>query len=192
MTSGGVPFDTAWRRRRPHRPDLWLLCDVSGSVAEFARFTVALLAAAHDEIPRCRTFLFVDEVVEVTNALGDRKHAVDAFALVGSAAVQLAGRRSLWGHALRGFEAEHGRDLGPRSTVVLTGDGRSYGGDSGADVIERLRRATRSVSILVPETRERWGSGDSALPAYAQAGAHLHEVRTVAQLATAISEVAGP
>ena len=36
LSAGGVPHDTVWRRRRPKRPDLWLICDVSGSVAEFA------------------------------------------------------------------------------------------------------------------------------------------------------------
>ena len=37
LSAGGVPHDTVWRRRRPQRPDLWLICDVSGSVAEFAQ-----------------------------------------------------------------------------------------------------------------------------------------------------------
>jgi uncharacterized protein with von Willebrand factor type A (vWA) domain len=189
LPAGGVPIDTAWRRQRPHRPDLWLLCDVSGSVAEFARFTVALVAAARDEVPRTRAFVFDDDLVEVTDALADRRHDVNAFALVGAAAVGLAGRRSDWGRALRRFEDSHGGALGPRSTIVVTGDGRSHGGDPGDDVVERLCRHVRSVSILVPERRDRWGTGDSALPRYAAAGAHLHEVCTVSQLGDAVAAI---
>jgi hypothetical protein len=34
------PVDLALRRPKAHRPDLVVLCDVSGSVAEFARFSV--------------------------------------------------------------------------------------------------------------------------------------------------------
>jgi uncharacterized protein with von Willebrand factor type A (vWA) domain len=51
ISSGGVPIHPAFRRRHPDRPDLWLLCDVSGSVAEHARFTIGLLSAIHDEVP---------------------------------------------------------------------------------------------------------------------------------------------
>jgi uncharacterized protein with von Willebrand factor type A (vWA) domain len=189
LPAGGVPIDTVWRRRRPHRPDLWLLCDVSGSVAEFARFTVELVAATRDEIPQARAFVFVDDLVEVTDQLADRRHEVDAFALVGAAAVGLAGRRSDWGRVLRRFEDAHGAALGARSTVIVTGDGRTPSGDTGADVVARLCRHARSVSILVPERRASWGTGDSALPAYAAAGARLHEVCTVAQLGDAVAEI---
>src|SRR6516225_7111013 len=45
MSSGGVPLTPALHRRRPTRPDLAVLCDVSGSVAQFAPFTLALLHA---------------------------------------------------------------------------------------------------------------------------------------------------
>lgn len=190
LSAGGVPVDTAWRRRRPHRPDLWLLCDVSGSVAEYARFTVGLAAAAHDEIPRLRAFVFVDDLVEVTPTLTDRRHDVDAFALVGGAAVGLAGRRSDWGRALRAFEHRHAHELGPRSTVVLTGDGRSHGADPSADVVTRLCRRARSVTILVPEPPALWSTTDSALADYALAGATLHETRTLTQLSSALEALA--
>jgi uncharacterized protein with von Willebrand factor type A (vWA) domain len=190
IAAGGVPLDPAWRRRRPRRPDLWLLCDVSGSVAEYARFTVGLAAAAHDEIPRLRAFVFVDELVEVTPTLAGRRHEVDAFALVGGAAVGLAGRRSDWGRALRAFEDRHAGSLGPRSTVVVTGDGRSHGADPAADVVARLCRRARSVTMLVPEPPALWSTTDSALPAYAAAGATLHETRTLAQLSLALEALA--
>ena len=50
MSSGGVPLDLALRRRHPHRPEILLLCDVSGSVARFAQFTFSLVHALHDEL----------------------------------------------------------------------------------------------------------------------------------------------
>src|SRR5207253_2921477 len=43
LSAGGVPLEPAFRYPRVSKPDLYLLCDVSGSVAEFAQFTLSLL-----------------------------------------------------------------------------------------------------------------------------------------------------
>src|SRR5258705_1344256 len=45
LSSGGVLLDPVFRRPKIARPDLYVLCDVSGSVAEFASFTLTLLQA---------------------------------------------------------------------------------------------------------------------------------------------------
>lgn len=187
--SGGVPTDPAFRRRHPDRPDLWLLCDVSGSVAEHARFTVGLLGALHDEVPRLRSFLFVDDVVEVTHLLAARRHDLDPFAVVAGAGAPLGGRQSDWGTALARFRDQHLGDLTRRSTVLVTGDGRSHDHDPRPDVVARLAGRARGLWLLDPEPADRWATGDSAVPAYRRAGMHVLEVRTLAQLAAAVEHV---
>src|SRR4029453_19208105 len=89
LAAGGVPLHPLFRGGQPHRGALWLLCDLSGSVAEFARFTIGLLTAVHDEVPRLRSFLFVDDIVEVTGLLAARTHEGDPFALVAGAGARL-------------------------------------------------------------------------------------------------------
>ncbi|MGH9213399.1 MAG: VWA domain-containing protein [Acidimicrobiales bacterium] len=192
LTSGGVPLDPTFRRRLPHRPDLWLLCDVSGSVAEFARFTIGVLTAIHDEVPRLRSFLFVDDVVEVTGLLASRTYDVDPFALVAGAGAPLGGRRSNWGAALARFSDDHAASLTPRSTVVLTGDARTHDHDPRADRLADLVCRTRGVWLLDPEPRHEWAEGDAAVLAYQRAGAHVSEVRTLAQLAAAVEHIVAP
>jgi uncharacterized protein len=187
--SGGVPIDPAFRRRHPERPDLWLLCDVSGSVAEHARFTIAVLSAIHDEVARLRSFLFVDDIVEVTHVLEARRHDLDPFAMVAGAGVPLGGRRSDWGAVLARFWDDHHGDLTPRSTVLVTGDGRSHDHDPRPDVVGRLVERVRGLWLLDPEPVDEWATGDSAVPAYRGAGMHVLEVRTLAQLATAVEQI---
>jgi uncharacterized protein with von Willebrand factor type A (vWA) domain len=187
--SGGVPIDPAFRRRHPDRPDLWVLCDVSGSVAEHARFTIGLLSAIHDEVPRLRSFLFVDDLVEVTQVLAARRHDLDPFAVVAGAGAPLGGRQSDWGAVLARFRDQHARDLTPRSTVLLTGDGRSHDHDPRPDLVGRLAERARGLWLLDPEPPEQWTAGDSAVPAYRRAGMHVVEVRTLAQLADAVERI---
>ena len=66
ISSGGVPLTTHHRPRRPHRTELVVLCDVSGSVASFARFTLMLVFALREQFQQVRAFTFVDQVHEVT------------------------------------------------------------------------------------------------------------------------------
>ncbi len=67
MSSGGVPMETRHKPKRPGRSDLVVLCDVSGSVANFASFTLMLVFALREQFNRVRAFTFVDEIHEVTD-----------------------------------------------------------------------------------------------------------------------------
>ena len=73
MSTGGVPMVTHHRPKRPHRTDLVVLCDVSGSVANFAQFTLMLVFALREQFTEVRAFTFVDEVHEVTDAVPPRR-----------------------------------------------------------------------------------------------------------------------
>ena len=67
VSTGGVPLVTHHRPSRPHRPELVVLCDVSGSVANFASFTLLLVYALREQFGKVRAFTFVDDVHEVTD-----------------------------------------------------------------------------------------------------------------------------
>lgn len=66
MSTGGVPVNLVTRKPRPGRPDLVLLCDISGSVAGFSSFTMLLVNALREQFSRVRIFAFVDQTDEVT------------------------------------------------------------------------------------------------------------------------------
>ena len=77
MGTGGVPVQPVLRRRRPTKPDLIVLCDVSGSTAQFAPFTLTLLHALHQEFRRVRSFVFIDGIVEITDILASSPGVLD-------------------------------------------------------------------------------------------------------------------
>ena len=82
LAAGGTPFDPAYRRSRATKPRLVVLCDISGSVAEFARFTLLLLDALRSEVAGLRTFVFVDGIAEVTSLLAHADATLDPRLLV--------------------------------------------------------------------------------------------------------------
>src|SRR6266700_2374110 len=75
MGTGGVPFRLATEPARPPKPDIVVLCDMSGSVAAFSRFTLDLLVAMDSRLSRLRVFSFVDGLAEITGVVGEARSA---------------------------------------------------------------------------------------------------------------------
>jgi uncharacterized protein len=189
LQSGGVPLNPAYRHRPRTRPELWLLCDVSGSMAEFSRFTLALTYALHEEFSGLRTFVFVDDVREITDVLDRRLHDVDPYALLAKASSSRAQHRSDYGRVMRRFLDRYGRQLSPRATLVVTGDARSHHADPALEALRDIRRRSRRVWFLNPEPRERWDRGDSVASLYALACDRMAEVRNLRQLGVCVTEL---
>ena len=189
LQSGGVPLDPAYRHRPRSRPELWVLCDVSGSMAEFSRFTLALVYALHEEFSGLRTFVFVDDVQEITDVLDRRLHDVDPYALLARASSSRARHRSDYGQVLRSFLDQFGDQLSPRATLVVTGDARSHHGDPGLHALREIHRRSRRIWFLNPEPRDRWDQGDSVASLYALACDRMAEVRNLRQLGACVTDL---
>ncbi|MFJ8903655.1 VWA domain-containing protein [Streptomyces sp. NPDC102359] len=183
LSTGGVPVRPVLRRRRPARPELVLLCDVSGSVAGFSDFTMLLVQALHDQFSRVRVFAFVNRVDEVTRLL--EHGAADPEGL--GARIRAEAELTAWhgssdyGAALGEFTERYGDTVGPRTTVFVLGDARTNMSDPNLPAVRDLAHRARRVHWLNPEQRALWGTGDSAAPAYADL-VDMHECRNVRQL----------
>src|SRR3954454_7524967 len=64
LETGGVPLRLKYRSRRPRRPELYVLCDVSTSVTSASVFFLSVLHALHDSFRKLRSFVFVERISE--------------------------------------------------------------------------------------------------------------------------------
>ena len=190
MSTGGVPFDPTFRPRRPHRPELFLLCDVSGSVATFARFTLLLVHAMQEEFAGVRSFAFVDALDEVSHLFDGEDIEQAVTRLMSEARVVWADGHSDYGRALTEFTERYGHEVTARSTVVVLGDARTNYRHPSAQALERLQRRARRVWWLNPEPRSAWDTGDSVASSYARYVEEMVEVRNIRQLAAFVERVA--
>ena len=184
LATGGVPAEVVHRRADPPRPELVVLADVSGSVAQFATFTLYLLHSLSRHFGRVRSFAFIDGIDEVTQTA--RLHDDPAVA----ARLIIANRNLIWfdghsdyGHALESFVSRWGSTVSPRATVLILGDGRSNYRDPSAGSLRDLARRASAVHWLNPEPRASWGTGDSAIADYRPHCASVTECRTFSQVA---------
>ena len=190
LQSGGVPIDVVHRPRHPHRPDLVVLCDVSGSVAEFAQFTFTLVSALHAELASARSFAFVDGVADVTDVFCAADHDLDVRRLVERRGVVGLDGHSDYGRVFGEFAADHLRDaVGPRTSVIVCGDARGNYREADVASFATICRHARRVYWLNPEPRNEWGRDDSLIDVYAPWCRAVYEVRTLAQLEDAIAEL---
>ncbi|MEX2555187.1 MAG: VWA domain-containing protein [Actinomycetota bacterium] len=189
LSTGGVPFDTRYKNKTPHRPELFVLCDISGSVSAFARFTLMFVHAFQAQFTRVRSFVFVDTLDEVTHFF-EHEDFVDAVEKMQAEAnvVWLDGH-SDYGTSLERFWERYGESVGPRASVLVLGDARNNYRASSAWVLKALKQKARRVYWLNPEPVRYWDTGDSISSEYARYADGMIEVRNLRQLEEFISRV---
>ena len=167
LQTGGVPVELRFRPRRPKRPEIYVLCDVSTSVTSASVFFLSVLHALHDSFRKMRSFVFIERISEVTDVF---EHERD-FKAVSERISNDAGVADISGYT------DYGRvwmelleliqdDMSPRATVIVSGDARTNGRDPRADLFGQVAAARGRTFWLNPEPRLYWNYGDSVIAAY--------------------------
>ncbi|MFC0436093.1 VWA domain-containing protein [Kutzneria buriramensis] len=190
LSTGGVPMRPVFRRHRPGRPEIVLLCDMSGSVASFANFTMLLVQALRDQFSKVRVFAFVDGMDEVTHLVttGVADPSALGARILGEASVIRWDGHSDYGRSLDEFADRYADAIGPKTSVLILGDARNNNGDPRLDTLARLLAPARRAFWLNPERRDLWNTGDSAAHDYATV-VEMHECRNARQLGTLVSRL---
>ena len=190
MSSGGVPLETRHRPRRPGRTDLVVLCDVSGSVANFAGFTLMLVYALREQFNRVRAFTFVDQIHEVTDRFTPGADPARTMSdLAASARYASLWGRTNYGRAFTRFSQEYGDELTPKTSLLVLGDARSNHTDLALPVLGELVHAARHSWWLNPEHHRNWNTGDSAAREYGRL-VPMIECRNLTQLGEFVHDLA--
>jgi hypothetical protein len=178
IAHGGAAVDLVFRRRRPGRPDLVALCDVSGSVRHASDFFAAILGPCQDYFRRVRLFVFVDRLVEACIEEGRLVpvEPIDFHAF------------SDFGRVLTELEASP-MAFGKSTVLLVLGDARNNRRPPRADALARLRPRVRTIWWLDPEAKSRWNQGDSVIAAYRPHCEVVLECATGAGLLAALSRL---
>ena len=145
----GEPLDRRWRAHVQGPRKLVLVCDVSGSMAPYARMLLQYLHAAVSTHRRVEAFVFGTRLTRITHELGmrDPDRALDR---ASAAVVDWSGGTRI-GASIATLNRVHGRRLGRGSVIVILSDGWDRG-DPGllATEMARLRRSAHRVIWLNP------------------------------------------
>src|ERR1700704_5861833 len=192
LQTGGVPIVLKYRPRRPRRPEIYVLCDVSTSVTSASVFFLSVLHALHDSFRKLRSFVFIERVSEVTEIFERERN----FKAVNEAIGRDAGVADVSGYTDYGrvweeFLVKVEDDLHPRATVIVLGDARTNGRDPRAELFAAITAKAGRTFWLNPEPRLYWNYGDSVIAAYEQY-CQAFECWTVGQLEDFVKALTRP
>jgi uncharacterized protein with von Willebrand factor type A (vWA) domain len=193
LETGGVPLTLRYRPKRPRRPEIYVLCDVSTSVTSASVFFLSVLPALHDSFRKLRSFVFIERISEVTEAFErerDFQKISERISRDGGVA-DISGYTD-YGRVWLEFLEEISADLDPRSTVIVLGDARTNGRDPHAAAFARLCERAGRTFWLNPEPRLYWNYGDSVMAAYEPHATEAFECWTTKHLEHFVDVVARP
>jgi uncharacterized protein with von Willebrand factor type A (vWA) domain len=192
LETGGVPLRLRYRPKRPRRPEIYVLCDVSTSVTSASVFFLSVLHALHDSFRKLRSFVFIERISEVTEVFEhERDFRTIAERISSEGGVADVSGYTDYGRVWLELLAELSDDLDPRSTVIVLGDARTNGREPHADVFGMLAERAGRLFWLNPEPKLYWNYGDSVMAAYEPYCDGAFECWTTRHLENFVNVVAG-
>ena len=168
MSYDGAIFDLHWKSVKVDRPKVFAICDVSGSVASYARFMLMFLYSLDAVMPKVRSFAFSSDLAEVTE-LFERNQLEDA---ISKTLRDYSGGSTDYGQAFADFRKQCLDDVDNRTTIVILGDARNNYGDPRAEILKEMYDRAKRVIWLNPESRNTWHTGDAEMRKYS---AYVHQ-----------------
>jgi len=185
---GRTPEKLLFQDKVIDKPQLVVLCDISGSVARYSAFLLQLVYAMSRRFAGMRTFLFVDEIAEVSPDLKtDRvKEAV------GRAISQAKCSRigiSNFGQVFEMFNRQYGHILNAKTSVIILGDGKNNWYQPRLEELKSISQKVKKLIWLNPEPRDKWNQDDSIIGLYGECCTLVLECRNLEQLERAVREI---
>ena len=168
MAYDGNIFDLHWKSVKIDRPKVFAICDVSGSVANYARFMLMFLYSLEEVMPKVRSFAFSSDLAEVTE-LFERNGIEDAIA---KTLRDYGGGSTDYGQAFEDFRHKCLDDVDNRTTIIILGDARNNYGEPRAEILKEMYDRAKRVLWLNPEPRATWNVGDAEMRRYV---AYVHQ-----------------
>ncbi|HHY40700.1 MAG TPA: VWA domain-containing protein [Syntrophaceticus sp.] len=181
MINNGTPIRLKYRKRVISKPELILLCDVSGSVAVFSEFMLQLVYTIQNRFSHIRSFLFVNTVDEVTEFFTNNS-IEEALEKAFAKARYAMSPFSDYGRVFRLFEKQYLPTFSPQSTLIILGDARNNYRHDERDSLQRIGEQVRRILWFNPQPGDQWNTEDSIIGIYAPYCRQVFECRNLKQL----------
>jgi uncharacterized protein with von Willebrand factor type A (vWA) domain len=158
VATDGIPFHPKWRKIERKRPQIMAICDVSGSVAAYAKFLLMFIYALQDVLPRTRSFAFSAALGEVSDLFKTLpvEEAIEKVNLKYGGATD-------YGRALDDFSELALAEVNHATTLIILGDARNNQADPRLDLLSEMKARAKQLIWLNPESTRLWGTGDSEM-----------------------------
>lgn len=185
---GGVPFRIYHKDRKIDRPQLVVLCDISGSVNQYSRFMLLLTYTLQGLFSKVRSFAFISNMVEITPLFRemDPERALNSIFQDNEFTY---GWGSNYGRCFDIFVRDFSDALTSKTTVLVLGDGRNNYQDPGLASFLKIKERSRNLFWLNPDRKHLWAWSDSAAHIYREYCDEMKEVNSFLDLSEFIDRL---
>jgi uncharacterized protein with von Willebrand factor type A (vWA) domain len=188
MAYGGIPFKLVRKKKRIEKAELMVLCDISSSVSRVSQFMLQFVYTIQDCLAKVRSFVFVDDLGEVTEFFRDEDIG-EAVKMALSEASIPYNVRSDFGWVFRQFCDRYLQDVGYRTYILIIGDARNNYNDPAVWALESMSERAKGIIWLNPETKPFWDTGDSVMGEYLPYCRETRVCRTLKDLEETVSSL---
>ena len=150
LSYGGDPIKLQYKNRKPRKPRLITILDVSGSMDKYSFFLLRFLFALRSCFEKLETFIFSTQLMRITEEL-QAKNLDYTLAMLSSQANHWSGGTRI-GECFKTFNDQHAkRILNGDSTVIILSDGLDTGDPEDlARELKKIKLRTRQLVWLNP------------------------------------------
>ena len=152
LETGGSFYRLKYRKKRAHRKQLVLLCDVSGSMVQFSEFALRFIQSLNQVSDSSRVFLFSETMVEA-----------DAFKLQNMDLFRdfvresgIYGKGTDLGSALEQLCGKKPPVLGSGATLLILSDTKTVDQPRALAALQEAKRLSGRVIFLNPIPESKW------------------------------------
>lgn len=166
LKTAGVPVNLIKMERKPSKPDLWILCDMSNSVSKFIYFMLMFVYSTQQQYSHIRSFVFVDSIMEATGYFKETNWE-DALTNVKKIKGYNITAYSHYGNMLKEFHNKYLPSLNKQTTVIILGDAKNNGNSlESIDVLDEIKARAAALYWLNPLTEDQWDKKDCIMTKY--------------------------
>ena len=169
MAFDATPFIPQWRKKHKDRPQVFVIADISGSVAASSGMLLSFMASLGEILPKVRSFVFSSSMGEVT----DWYKQLDIKEATEQANKRWGSGVTDYGKSFINFSELTQGQIRRNSTIIVLGDARNNNGDPAMNVFKDIARSCHNIYWLNPERKNIWDTGDSIMSDY---GNHCHSI----------------
>ncbi len=176
---GGIIFNLKYKQKRVQKPNILLVCDVSGSMARYAAFVIQFIYGLSAVISHIESFIFAEELEHVTPYFKRIKPFEETM-------VELIGKSRIWGKgtnfgaSLATLRTRFPLLLTPHTVIIVVSDTKTFELERAEQELAATRRSVKEILLLNTIPQDEWKNLHSVnmFQKYAQ----VYECYTLAHL----------
>jgi hypothetical protein len=176
---GGIIFNLKYKQKRIQKPNILLICDVSGSMARYAAFVIQFIYGLSAVISHIESFIFAEELERVTPYFKKVRPFEKTM-------VELIGKSRIWGKgtnlgaSLASLRLNFPLLLTSHTVIIVVSDTKTLDLERAELELATTRRSVKEILLLNTLPHDEW-KGLRSVEIF-QKFAQVYECYTLAHL----------